>query len=181
MSTHIVALTANSRLTPRAPDNPAISSPIAARTGVEPRRTRRRTRLGTPTGAHRRRVAVARHSSTVRTCRSTQARSSPGAPGFYPVLAAIGDDIAGLSGARGVSLLFAVSATICVNGLGVNCSGHARPCSARPPSSCAVRSSSSRGSRPSTPPRCSSWLPPAGSPRTACNATATSGRRWSRC
>jgi 4-amino-4-deoxy-L-arabinose transferase-like glycosyltransferase len=41
-----------------------------------------------------------------------------GAPGFYPVLAALGDSIAGLNGARGVSLLFAIGATICVNGLG---------------------------------------------------------------
>jgi 4-amino-4-deoxy-L-arabinose transferase-like glycosyltransferase len=40
-----------------------------------------------------------------------------GAPGFYPVLAALGDSIAGLNGARGVSLLFAIGATICVNGL----------------------------------------------------------------
>jgi len=41
-----------------------------------------------------------------------------GAPGFYPVLAAIGDHVAGLLGARAVSLLFAVGATISVNGLG---------------------------------------------------------------
>jgi 4-amino-4-deoxy-L-arabinose transferase-like glycosyltransferase len=41
-----------------------------------------------------------------------------GAPGFYPVLAALGDTAAGLPGARAVSLLFAIGATICVNGLG---------------------------------------------------------------
>ena len=41
-----------------------------------------------------------------------------GAPGFYPVLAALGDSVGGLQGARAVSLLFAVGATICVNGLG---------------------------------------------------------------
>jgi 4-amino-4-deoxy-L-arabinose transferase-like glycosyltransferase len=41
-----------------------------------------------------------------------------GAPGFYPVLAALGDSVAGLPGARAVSLLFAVAAMICVNGLG---------------------------------------------------------------
>lgn len=41
-----------------------------------------------------------------------------GAPGFYPVLAALGDDVAGLPGARAVSLTFALLATVCVNGLG---------------------------------------------------------------
>ena len=41
-----------------------------------------------------------------------------GAPGLYPVLAAIGDSIGGLQGARTVSLLFAVLATIGVFGLG---------------------------------------------------------------
>lgn len=41
-----------------------------------------------------------------------------GAPGFYPVLAAIGDSIAGIRGARMVSLLFAIAATVAVNGLG---------------------------------------------------------------
>jgi hypothetical protein len=41
-----------------------------------------------------------------------------GAPGFYPVLAALGDSVAGLPGARAVSLLFAIAATVCVNGLG---------------------------------------------------------------
>jgi hypothetical protein len=41
-----------------------------------------------------------------------------GAPGFYPVLAALGDDVLGLPGARAVSLLFAIGATICVNGFG---------------------------------------------------------------
>ena len=41
-----------------------------------------------------------------------------GAPGFYPVLAALGDHVGGLQGARTVSLLFALGATICVNGLG---------------------------------------------------------------
>ena len=41
-----------------------------------------------------------------------------GAPGFYPVLAALGDSVAGLPGARAVSLLFAMAATVCVNGLG---------------------------------------------------------------
>ncbi|MGY1650213.1 ArnT family glycosyltransferase [Geodermatophilus sp. SYSU D01119] len=41
-----------------------------------------------------------------------------GAPGLYPVLAALGDSVGGLQGARAVSLAFAVAATICVNGLG---------------------------------------------------------------
>lgn len=41
-----------------------------------------------------------------------------GAPGFYPVLAALGDHAGGLQGARTVSLLFALGATVSVNGLG---------------------------------------------------------------
>lgn len=41
-----------------------------------------------------------------------------GAPGFYPVLAAVGDHFGGLQGARTVSLLFALGATVSVNGLG---------------------------------------------------------------
>jgi len=41
-----------------------------------------------------------------------------GAPGFYPVLAAMGDHVGGLQGARTVSLLFALGATVCVTGLG---------------------------------------------------------------
>jgi 4-amino-4-deoxy-L-arabinose transferase-like glycosyltransferase len=41
-----------------------------------------------------------------------------GAPGLYPVLAALGDSVAGLPGARAVSLAFALAATVCVNGLG---------------------------------------------------------------
>jgi hypothetical protein len=41
-----------------------------------------------------------------------------GAPGFYPVMAAMGDAVAGLQGARGVSLAFAMLATVCVHGLG---------------------------------------------------------------
>ncbi|HEX3824444.1 MAG TPA: glycosyltransferase family 39 protein [Mycobacteriales bacterium] len=41
-----------------------------------------------------------------------------GAPGLYPVLAALGDDVDGVRGARLVSLVFAVGATVCVNGLG---------------------------------------------------------------
>jgi len=41
-----------------------------------------------------------------------------GAPGFYPVLAAAGDHLGGLQGARSVSLLFALGATVCVFGLG---------------------------------------------------------------
>lgn len=41
-----------------------------------------------------------------------------GAPGFYPVLAALGDSVGGLAGARVVSLLFALGATGCVFGLG---------------------------------------------------------------
>lgn len=40
-----------------------------------------------------------------------------GAPGFYPVLAALGDSIAGLQGARAVSLIAAIAATVCVFGL----------------------------------------------------------------
>lgn len=47
-----------------------------------------------------------------------------GAPGFYPVFAAIGDSIAGVPGARIVSLLFAVGATVAVNGLGRALYGH---------------------------------------------------------
>ena len=41
-----------------------------------------------------------------------------GAPGFYPVLAAIGDYFGGLQGARMVSLGFAILATVGVYGLG---------------------------------------------------------------
>jgi hypothetical protein len=41
-----------------------------------------------------------------------------GAPGLYPVLAALGDHVDGVRGARLVSLLFGVGATVCVNGLG---------------------------------------------------------------
>lgn len=41
-----------------------------------------------------------------------------GAPGLYPVLAAMGDDVAGLAGARTVSLAFAVLASLAVFGLG---------------------------------------------------------------
>lgn len=41
-----------------------------------------------------------------------------GAPGFYPVLAALGDSVAGLQGARAVSLLGVIAATVCVFGLG---------------------------------------------------------------
>ncbi len=41
-----------------------------------------------------------------------------GAPGFYPVLAALGDRLGGIQGARAVSLLFALGATVSVNGLG---------------------------------------------------------------
>jgi 4-amino-4-deoxy-L-arabinose transferase-like glycosyltransferase len=41
-----------------------------------------------------------------------------GAPGFYPVLAAVGDHFGGLQGARTVSLIFALGATVSVNGLG---------------------------------------------------------------
>jgi hypothetical protein len=41
-----------------------------------------------------------------------------GAPGFYPVLAALGDNVGGLAGARAVSLLFAMGSTVCVYGLG---------------------------------------------------------------
>jgi len=40
-----------------------------------------------------------------------------GAPGFYPILAALGDNVAGLAGARAVSLLFAIAAMIAVYGL----------------------------------------------------------------
>lgn len=40
-----------------------------------------------------------------------------GAPGFYPVLAAVGDHVAGLQGARTVSLLFAIAAMVAVYGL----------------------------------------------------------------
>lgn len=41
-----------------------------------------------------------------------------GAPGFYPVLAALGDSVGGLAGARAVSLLGVLAATVCVGGLG---------------------------------------------------------------
>lgn len=41
-----------------------------------------------------------------------------GAPAFYPVLAALGDHVDGLAGARDVSLLFAVIATVAVWGIG---------------------------------------------------------------
>jgi len=41
-----------------------------------------------------------------------------GAPGLYPVLAAMGDAVGGLQGARTVSLLFALVATVAVYGLG---------------------------------------------------------------
>lgn len=41
-----------------------------------------------------------------------------GAPGFYPVLAALGDSVGGLAGARAVSLAFALGATVAVYGLG---------------------------------------------------------------
>jgi hypothetical protein len=41
-----------------------------------------------------------------------------GAPGFYPVMAAMGDALGGLEGARAVSLVFAMLATVCVYGLG---------------------------------------------------------------
>lgn len=41
-----------------------------------------------------------------------------GAPGLYPVLAALADGVAGLQGARSVSLVFALVATLGVYGLG---------------------------------------------------------------
>lgn len=41
-----------------------------------------------------------------------------GAPGFYPVLAAVGDHLGGLRGARTVSLIFSLGATVGVHGLG---------------------------------------------------------------
>lgn len=41
-----------------------------------------------------------------------------GAPGFYPVLAALGDWLGGIQGARAVSLLFTLGATVSINGLG---------------------------------------------------------------
>jgi 4-amino-4-deoxy-L-arabinose transferase-like glycosyltransferase len=41
-----------------------------------------------------------------------------GAPGLYPVLAAMADAVGGLAGARGVSLLFAVVATVATYGIG---------------------------------------------------------------
>ena len=48
-----------------------------------------------------------------------------GAPGFYPVLAALGDHVGGLQGARTVSLLFALLATVSVNGIGRQLYGRA--------------------------------------------------------
>lgn len=48
-----------------------------------------------------------------------------GAPGFYPVLAAVGDFFGGLQGARTVSLIFAVGATVSVHGLGRQMYGRA--------------------------------------------------------
>ncbi len=48
-----------------------------------------------------------------------------GAPGFYPVLAALGDHVGGVQGARAVSLLFALLATVSVNGLGRQLYGRA--------------------------------------------------------
>jgi 4-amino-4-deoxy-L-arabinose transferase-like glycosyltransferase len=40
-----------------------------------------------------------------------------GAPGLYPPLAAVADSLAGLAGARELSLLFAMLATVCVRGV----------------------------------------------------------------
>ena len=48
-----------------------------------------------------------------------------GAPGFYPVLAALGDAVGGLQGARMVSLAFALVATVGVHGLGDQLFGRA--------------------------------------------------------
>lgn len=48
-----------------------------------------------------------------------------GSPGLYPVLAAVGDSVAGLPGARSVSLLFVIASMVCVYGLGHELFGRA--------------------------------------------------------